>query len=488
MLGKAIQPEIEAMVANKQFDELRELLCEELDAADVAELLEDVAETDRGLLFRLLPTEMAADVFELLEFESQEILIDQLSRDRVAQILNEMSPDDRTQLLEELPGEVAQRLLKVLNPEQLRVTRTLLGYPENSIGRLMTPEYLAVDPEWTVDQALEHIRRKAQRVETINVFYVLDNRGRLTDDLRIEQLLLADGSTKIKELCDEQFVALSAFEDQEEAIETFKKYDRIALPVTDTRGVMVGIVTFDDVFDVAEAEQTEDAQKFGGQEALDDPYFAVSILELMRKRVGWLGLLLISSFLTVWIMKHFEESLQFTLILPILAFFVPMIISTGGNSGNQSAAIVIRGMAVREINMGNWMLVFLRELATGLMLGVILGLVAAAFAFAIQNVDRPLELDSATRVEPARPEQPGWVQTTRDAKPAQHPFKLPLLVMLSILGVVTFGTLIGSMLPLFFKGLGFDPAVCSGPFVATFVDVIGIVFFFLVFKWLYIAL
>ncbi len=468
MLGKAIQPEIEELIAAGQFDELRDILANNLEAADIAEILDEVNDEDRALLFRLLPTQLASDVFSLLEIEGQEKLIQSLSREQVTHILNEMSPDDRTRLLEEVPDEVAQRLLRALNPKELAVARTLLGYPEESIGRRMTPEYVAANPNWTVRQTLDFIRREAPRVETINVLYVLDDQGRLVDDLRLGELLLADPDATIRDICDFQFVSLSAFEDQEEAVEAFKKYDRLALPVVGSKGVMVGIVTVDDVLDLAEEEGTEDVQKFGGQEALEDSYFATTVLQLARKRGLWLTVLLVSSFLTVTAMNHFS---YLTVLMPVLTVFIPMIISSGGNSGSQSAALIIRGLAVREIELANWWRVFLRELAAGLLLGLFLGVIAGGFSVALR--DRA----AVQSGEPAEAAVGGAAEENR--------LGLPLLVLLSVTGVVTIGTLVGSMLPFFFKRIGLDPAVCSGPFIATFVDVSGIVLFFTLFRWIF---
>ena len=391
-----------------------------------------------------------------------------------------MSPDDRTRLLEELPGEVSNRLLRSLNPEELRVARTLLGYPEESIGRLMTPEYVAVKPDWTVTQTLDHIRREAPRVETINVIYVLDERGRLIDDLRLGELLLADPGARVSEIADDHFVSLLATDDQEEAVETFKKYDRVALPVTDTKGVMVGIVTVDDVLDVAEEEGTEDVQKFGGQAPLEDSYFATPAIELCRKRGGWLALLLIGSFLTVNAMEAYSNLM---VILPLLTVFIPMVISSGGNSGSQSAALIIRGLAVHEIELPQWRRVFLRELAMGLMLGLFLGLLASAYSMTLTREVAASDHQSSRAGQLQSEAEPA--NASEESVRPYRQLRLPLLVLISITGIVTFGTLMGSMLPFFFKSIRLDPAVCSGPFIATFVDVSGIILFFTLVQWIF---
>jgi magnesium transporter len=466
MLGKALQPEIEGMVRGGRFDELREMLNDALDAADIAEILDDLEDEQKAVTFRLLNTDLAHQVFEWLEPETQEVLIHELSKGQLTSIVNAMSPDDRTRLLEELPGEVSQRLLRSLNPEQMQIASVLLGYPEESIGRLMTPEYVSVRPGMTVAETLAQIRRDAPRAETINVIYVVDEKGRLIDDLRIRQLLVADPDRRIEEIADRQFVALEAHADQEVAIDYFRKYDRVALPVTDSKGVLVGIVTVDDLLDVVEQEQTEDVQKFGGSEALEDAYFAVPLLQLARKRGGWLTVLLLSSFLTVLAMKYFNTVAT---VLPFLMIFIPMIISTGGNSGSQSAAMLIRGLAVHEVEMADWGRVFLRELFSGLLLGVFLGAIVAGV----------VALAAAGGVDFEHPESHRMVPL------ASYGAALPMLICLSITGVVTVGTLVGSMLPFVFKSIGVDPAVCSGPFIATFVDVSGIVIYFSFAQWLF---
>jgi magnesium transporter len=475
MPGKAIKPEIESLISESRFDDLRSLFDENLEPADIAEIIEDFDDEKAAILFRILPTVLALEVFEVLEFDSQENLIEKLSHEKVSKIVNEMAPDDRTHLFEELPGEITNRLLKTLTPEERSVARSLLNYPEESIGRLMTPQYLAVGPDWDVNQTLEHIRKNATQVETIDVIYVIDEKGRLIDNLSIGQLLLAEPGDLIREITNEQVISLAAPDDQEDAIEIFKHYDRTALPVTDRDGVILGIVTIDDVMDVVEEEETEDAHKFGGQEALEDSYFSTSLFDLARKRGGWLIILLIGSFFTVGIMKSFEDAL---LILPILSVFVPMIIATGGNTGTQSAALIIRGIAVREMTPADWRRIFRRELLLGLSLGIILGVLAAGFGLVIQHYGSDISETTIDMAENERDGRGGLVESGKSS------LKLGLLIMFSITGIVVIGTLVGSMLPLFFKQIGFDPAVCSGPFITTFVDVSGIVIYFYVARWL----
>lgn len=441
MLGKALLPEFQELIRERKLDDLREQLLE-VEVADIAEILEDLPPEDEAVLFRLLPRETAADVFEHLPFENQEQLLRKLSTENLSHLLNSMAPDDRTRLFEELPAGVTRRLLKTLEPDELRIARTLLGYPEESIGRLMTPEYVAARPEMTVAETFQVIREESAEAEIITYIYVVEENGRLADDLHLGVLVRADPSAKLSDLVEENFVALSPYDDWEEAVAAFRKYDRIALPVVDDSGRMLGIVTFDDVMDVEEIEATEDAQKFGGQSGLEESYFATTNLTLIRKRAGWLVFLFFGGFLTGWAMEYFDELLAQFLML---SFFVPLVISSGGNSGSQSAATIIRGLAVQEFELSDWWRVFLREVMIGFALGAFLGVILAG------------------RVLLASPERPG---------------AFAAIMFLAVTGIVTFGSVIGAMLPFFFKRLGVDPAHSSGPFIATFVDVSGLLLYF----------
>ncbi|MGH7150839.1 MAG: magnesium transporter, partial [Planctomycetota bacterium] len=309
MLGKLLLPEIQEALRTRDFETLRAALVE-LPVPDAAEILIDIPDDDEAVLFRILPRRFAAEVFAYLPPPDQEVLLRHLSTESLTEILNALSPDDRTRLLEELPGEVTQRLLSMLSPSELKVARQLLGYPEDSVGRLMTPEYVAVRKGWTMGQALEHIRKVGREAETLHVVYVVDEKGRLLDDLRLGALVLADPGARIEDLIDEQFVSLSPFDDQEKAVGAFKKYDRVALPVTDGTGLLLGIVTVDDVLDVAAEEASEDLHKFGGAGALEDSYFDTPALRLVSTRVGWLSVLFLAGMLTTTALKGFHETLK----------------------------------------------------------------------------------------------------------------------------------------------------------------------------------
>ena len=449
MLGKLLAPEIEEYLSRRDFAGLREALSR-LETPEIADLVGELPPAQQALVFRILPRTLATETFEYLAPDQQKELVSRLAHEHLTAILNDMSPDDRTALLEELPATVTRRLLNDLAAEERKVAAWLLGYPEDSIGRLMTPDYVSIEPDWTVERALEHIRRFGKDKETLNVIYVVDENGHLIDNLRIRELLLADKDTRITDLTDNSFVALKATDDQETAIELFREYDRIALPVTDSEGNLIGIVTIDDVLDVAEEEATEDIQKIGGSEPLDDPYLDVPVWGLIQKRGRWLVLLFLGEMLTASAISYYEAQLAQAVVL---ALFIPLIISSGGNSGSQTATFVIQAMALGEVEQHHWRRVFWRELRSGLALGLVLGSIGLVRILL-------------------------WQQMF-DAY-GEHWLRLGLTVGLALVGVVLTGTLAGSMLPFVMRWFGADPAASSTPFVATLVDVTGILIYFTV--------
>ena len=435
------------LIAERRFGDLKRILLG-LDAPDVAELISELGPEHEAVVFRLLPKERATGVFEHLPFEAQEGLLRSLGDKDVALILDDMSPDDRTELLGELPGKVTKRLVNMLSPEERDVATRLLGYPEESIGRLMTPDYVQVKPFWTVREALDHVRLYGRDSETLNVVYVTEKGGKLVDDLRMRELLLIDPDARIAELMDLQFVALEAHADQEEAVAEFRKHDRTALPVVDSDGILVGIVTVDDVLDVAEAEATEDIHLLGGSSAFDEPYLSIRIGTMVKKRAPWLILLFFGQMLTATAMAGFEDALSQALVL---ALFVPLIISSGGNSGSQAATLIIRALTTGEATLRDWGRVVAREAAAA---GII-GLMLAALGFA--------------RVALGEAFGSGF---------GEHWALIGVTIGLSLLFVVLWGSLVGTILPMVLERLGADPAASSTPFVATLVDVTGIVLYF----------
>src|SRR3954466_16225679 len=374
MVGKILIPEIKSLIEAREFNALRELF-KEWPPADVAEVILDMDENDRVIIFRVLPHTLAADVFEYLDVEAQQELLRGMAHEQVVAILNEMSPDDRTALLEELPSAAARQLIRLLTPEERRVATALLGYPEGSVGRLMTPDFIAVHDDWTVKEVLDYVRENGQDSETLNVIYVVDDRGKLIDDLRIREFLLRPLDARVSDFRDKAFVALNVNDLQEEALNVFRKYDRTALPVIDSTGVLVGIVTTDDMLDVAEEEATEDIQKFGGLEALDEPYMRIPLWKMVRKRAGWLVILFLGEMLTATAMSSYQDEIAKAVVL---ALFLPLIISSGGNSGSQASTLMIRAMALGEVTLRDWWRVMRREIEAGLSLGLILGGIGAA--------------------------------------------------------------------------------------------------------------
>jgi magnesium transporter len=441
--------ELASVIRTRDFTQLRDRV-RNRPPGDLATLLTDLTLEDQVVVFRLLPRRTAAATFEYLSLDAQEALLKGMAQEDVAALLNDMAPDDRTMFLEELPAPVTRQLLALLTPEERSVAVALLGYPEGSIGRLMTPHYVAVREDWTVQAVLDYIRTNGQDSETLNVIYVVDEHGLLIDDVRIREFLLTSTVNRVSELMDRRFVSLKATDDQETAVAAFRKYDRVALPVTDTAGVLIGIVTIDDVLDVAEATTTKEIQRIGGSEALDEPYMRISFPRMIRKRAGWLAALFLGETLTATAMGSFEQEIQKAVIL---AVFVPLIISSGGNSGSQASTLVIRALALGEVGLGDWWRVIRREIAAGLALGVILGAIGI-FRITLWSAFSDIY--------------------------GEHWVLVALTVGLSLIGIVLWGTLIGSLLPFVLRRLGFDPATSSAPFVATLVDVTGLVIYFTV--------
>jgi magnesium transporter len=447
MIGNIIGPEIRELIEARNFAALRGVLAD-FSPADVAELITDVAEDEQAIVFRLLPHQQATDVMEYLEPDAQQTVLRAMGREEAARILNEMSADDRTALLEELPGAAVAQMLTLLSPQERAIAQSLLNYPEGSVGRLMTPDFVSVPAHWNVQQVLDHIREHGRDSETLNVIYVTDERGRLIDDLRIREILLRPVSTPVREIHDSSALSLRASDEAEVALELFKKYDRNTLPVVDFEEKLLGIVTVDDMLDVQEEEATEDIQKMGAVEALDEPYLAATLGEMVKKRATWLVVLFVGELFTATAMRHYQSEIDRA---TILAVFLPLIISSGDNSGSQASTLIIRALAVGELALSDWWTVVRKEFFSGVLLGGILGVIGFL------------------RIEL-------WAMFMPDY--GEHHLRLALTVALSLVGVVLWGTMSGSMLPLILRRVGLDPASSSAPFVATLVDVTGLVIYF----------
>ena len=414
----------------------------------IASALKDLTSIERAVVIRVLPRETAAQTFQFLDRREQDQLLKAMGQEEVAAILDDMAPDDRTMLLEESPAAITKQLLTLLSPEEHRVALSLLGYAKGTIGRLMTPHFVAIKQEWTVKQVLDYVREHGQNSETLNVLYVVDDAGLLIDDIRVREFLLAPPNKLVSDIMDHRFVTLTATDSEQVAVNVFLKEDRKALPVTDTKGVLLGIVTIDDVLKVAEAEATKEIQKIGGSEALDEPYMSITFWRMVKKRAGWLVILFLGEMLTATAMGFFEAEIEKAVVL---ALFVPLIISSGGNSGSQATTLVIRALALGEVKLMDWWRVMRREIFAGLALGSILGSIGF-FRIA------------------------AWSQFSNIYGP--HWLLVGLTVGVSLVGIVMWGTLAGSMLPFILRRAGLDPATSSAPFVATLVDVTGLVIYF----------
>ncbi len=438
--------EFEHLLQTGDTQEIREFL-DDQNISDIAELIDEYPEHESKIIAGMA-IHRAAGVFKILDFPTQQRIIQTLPPSKTAELLNDLPADDRTSFLEELPSDVVRELIKLLDPDERKITLSLLGYPENSVGRLMNPDYIYVYENNTVTEVLETIRRVGKNTETIDVIYVINENGELLDDIRIREFILAEPHQKVKELMDGRSIALNAFDDQEVANEIFKMNNRVALPVLSNTNKLLGIVTIDDVLWVANEEFGEDLQMIGGTQALEQPYLEISLIDLYKKRVIWLFILFIGGLMTITAMHHFEETIA---RVALLASFIPIIIASGGNSGSQAATLIIQAMALGEISLKDWWRIMQREILSGLLLGVTLALLGVVVIFIWHFFSDVF---------------------------GEYYLSIALTIGLSIIGVVLWGTIVGSMLPLILKRLGADPAASSTPFVATLVDVTGLLIYF----------
>ncbi|MEY2648077.1 MAG: hypothetical protein RL282_790 [Bacteroidota bacterium] len=442
-----LQEQFEFFLQEENRDRMPEFL-NELNISDVELIINENWQKATEII-SMLSVHRAASTFKILELGIQKDIINELAPQKLAALLNELPADDRTAFLEELPPKGVRELIKLLNPEERKITLSLLGYPEDSVGRLMTPDYIAVQEDWTIAEVLEHIREVGQDSETIDVIYVINDHGELIDDVRIKEFLLSPPDRLVSELTDGRYIELNVYDDQEKANQVFKMNNRVALPVVDNNNILIGIVTIDDVLWVANEEFSEDMQKMGGTEALEEPYLEISLFKLFKKRVGWLIVLFLGEMLTATAMASFEHALESALVLSI---FVPLIISSGGNTGSQASSLIIQALIVGDVTLKNWWQVMRRELLSGVLLGITLGIIGFSRVIV-------------------------WAQIFPEVYGA-HYVAVGAVVGFSLVGVVLFGTISGSMLPLILKKLGADPAVSSAPFVATLVDVTGVIIYF----------
>ncbi len=435
-----LAPKIQELIETHKWSELRQLLSE-LPAPDIAGLLAALDKSSRVLVFRLLRRQLSSEVFAYLDSSHKDALLKDLTDTETRYILENLSPDDRTDFLEELPGQAIQRLMNLLSPSDLWEAKRLLGYPEESVGRLMTPDYVAVNPEWTIARALEHIRRMGKDSETINVVYVTDRSWKLLDALDLRKFILADPEDKVSRIMDYSFVSITAYEDREKAVRLIQHYDLYALPVLDSQGILIGIVTVDDVMDIAEEEVTEDFQKGAAMEPLKLSYRDATTWSLYRKRIVWLTALLFVNLLSAGVIAAYEETLASAIAL---AFFIPLLMGSGGNVGTQSSTLMVRAIATNDVDLGQWFRPVLRELSTGLLLGATMGIA-------------------------------GWFLGV-----FKGGIEIAVVVSTAMLSIVVVANLIGVVIPLVLSRLKVDPAVASSPLISSISDVTCLMIYFII--------
>jgi len=428
----------------KNLISLRQSL-KELDSFQIADIIEEIANPNDVFLFRLLPRELAKEIFKHLSQEKQEEIVESFAKNlsEVTTLLNDLDPDDRTAFLEELPGEVTRKLLQLLSEQERNIAIKLLGYPEDSIGRLMTPEYVSVKPSFTIAKTLEHIRKFGHDSETLNNIYVVDDSHKLIDEIRIKEIILAAPERLISDLMDYRFVALKPNDDQESAIRTFSDSDRGALPVIDDNGILLGIVTHDDMMDVAEEETTEDFYKFGSfQDAVLNP-LRTRVVQLYKKRIVWLIVLVFVNVFSGAAIANFENVIQSVVSL---VFFLPLLIGSGGNAGSQAATLMIRSLVLKEVQVKDWFRLLGREFLVSFLLGITM----AAGVGLVAGLRTP---------------------------------EIMAVVSLTMILVVMTGSLVGLLLPFIFTKLKLDPATASGPLVTSIADICGVVIYFSIASW-----
>lgn len=429
---------IKELINERKWIALREEV-KDIPAPDLADFILSLDKADRILVFRLLPRDQASEVFASLEPSYRDDLLMALSDEETRVLLADLKPDDRTDLLEELPGQVVQRMLNLLKPEDLREAIGLLGYPEESVGRLMTPDYVAVRSFWTIEKALEHIRTKGKESETINVIYVTDARWKLLDALELRKFILADPEDHVEDIMDYSYVSILVTEDREKAVQLIKRYDLEALPVVDSEGILLGIVTVDDVMDVAEEEATEDFHKTAAVAPLRLSYPETGVVGLFKRRIGWLLFLVFLNLVSSGVIAAFEKALSKAIVL---AFFLPLLADSGGNVGSQSATIIIRALAVGEISTKDWLKALLKELGVGLLLGATMGLASWVLGF------------------------------------IRGDWRVGIVVGFSMILIVIIANLIGLVLPMLLTKLKLDPATASSPLLTTIIDSAGLLIYF----------
>lgn len=431
---------VRELLETKQYTRLRQKMAE-MNAADIAAIMEEFDEEDMLKIFRILPKSLAADVFSYMEVDSQQFIITSLSEKDAAGIINHLMADDATDLLEEMPANVVKKLLANANPDTRRDINDLLRYPEDSAGSIMTVEYVDLKENMTVEDAIARIRKVGMDSETINICYVLDGQRKLLGTVALRYLLLSQPDEIIGEIMHENVVSVHTHADQEEVARKFQKYGFTAMPVVDNENRLVGIITVDDIVDVIEEEATEDMEKMAALVPSDKPYMRTSVWETYKKRIPWLLLLMVSATFTGSIITSFEDALS---VYVALTAFIPMLMDTGGNAGGQASVTIIRGLSLGEIGYGDVPKIVWKELRTAALCG---GTLAAANFAKLMLFDRV-------------------------------GLAVALVVCLTLVAAVVMAMLVGCLLPMAAKKLGFDPAVMASPFITTIVDALSLLVYF----------
>ncbi|MCI8333968.1 MAG: magnesium transporter [Lachnospiraceae bacterium] len=439
-MGNFDQELLEELLNSRQFRKLRETMAE-MNEVDIAEFIEDLDMEKKVLVYRMLPKELAADVFSFLEVEDQEHIINSITDYELGKIVEDLYVDDAVDMLEELPAIVVRRVLQNAAPETRALINQFLQYPENSAGSIMTAEYIGLKRNMTVEQAFAYIRANGVDKETIYTCFVTDSKRRLQGVVTVKDLLMNPYSTVIRDIMDENVICAVTTEDQEDVVETFNKYDLLCLPVVDHEERLVGIVTVDDVVEVMEQEATEDFEKMAAMLPSEKPYLKMSVLELAKNRIPWLLLLMFTSLLTGAILVSYENALQ---VVPLLVSFVPMLMDTSGNCGNQSSTMIIRGMAVGDIELRDVPRVVWKEFRVGILCGIVL----AAANFVRLMIQYPGQI------------------------------MMSLVVVLSLVMTVILAKTIGCTLPMLAKKLNLDPAIMAAPLITTIVDACSLLIYF----------
>lgn len=433
-------PEIKEKIKNRDWYSLKNILSE-CEPVDIAEVLKETRLENMLILLRLLPQKLQSEVFAKFDSETQEKILKNLTDQHIKEVISQINPDDRTELFEEMPPDLTRKFLNLLSPEDRKEALQLLAYPENSVGRLLTPDYVAVRESWSIEEAIQHIRKYGKDAETIDVVYVIDDNWKLLDEIPIRRLILAEPFQKVRDVMDYHYVSINVYADQEEAVKIMQKYDLISLPVVDNSGQLLGIVTIDDIMDILQEEQTEDFTKISAIETqpadlnLITKMREISLKKLYRSRITWLVALLFMDLITGGIIQSFEKTIAKYVVL---VTFLPVLVDTAGNAGSQSATLVIRALALGTVGPKDWYILFLRELVVAGALGITMG-----FGISIMGFVR----GGATEIA--------------------------IVVILAMIVNVIVGCLIGILLPFIFTKFKKDPATASTPLITTLADIVG---------------